>query len=656
MGYGTRNDSGPVNTADRVAAFKSRRQQVEWCAPANPSRRKRLEKHGNEKLWLKYYLGATYTREFEKPHIEIIEGAVKASRTGGRFAVAAERGIGKSAVLWGIVLYLALTRQHRFPVCIPWQESAKKRAFRFWKSALCYNHRLLLDYPEICAPYAHSKGVPQRIITTIWGGGPRDGQLTGAQLNVGEGLIVLPDSIGCIGGSTINGNPRGLNHPQEDGTILRPTIVLLDDVQDRGVAKSSTQVTSTIEMIDGDVAGCGEPGRDMPMLMACNCIAKGDVSEHYLTNDMWKSLRIPCVVKFPKDWEDSASDCKKAWDELNTRILNSDTPVKFYKQNKKTITNGMVLSAPFAFKGAAHCPDAFYGVIRMYYQMGHDAFMAERQQSPVEQSTSIHNLTPQLIMVRSDPERDMGQIPGWVVEVVAATDVNPSYGFTTVVAGIGANQRTAVLWYGVYKLDIPSKNTDAQKISKIMLELEKHGKQLYGLPCKPSHWWIDGGGSPQETVINFCATSLRSVGIQAFCAYGRAWRQFRPKQQDRKFEQVFLRVESRSKRWVIWNVDYWKEIAQKAWTAAIGAPGSCDLPGGNHREFADQICREQLAGKAETAGTWVYVWNHNAGPHDYGDCMAMIYGLAAMVGIGTGGQVDTRVVRKKYKQSDFYRR
>ena len=30
-------------------------------------------------------------------------------------------------------------------------------------------------------------------------------------------------------------------------------------------------------------------------------------------------------------------------------------------------------------KGAEKCPDAYYGVMRMYFRMGHEAFMAERQ-------------------------------------------------------------------------------------------------------------------------------------------------------------------------------------------------------------------------------------------------------------------------------------
>ena len=49
-------------------------------------------------------------------------------------------------------------------------------------------------------------------------------------------MIVLPSELGCIGGATINGNPRGLNYTLPSGIVLRPTIALLDDVQDRKTA------------------------------------------------------------------------------------------------------------------------------------------------------------------------------------------------------------------------------------------------------------------------------------------------------------------------------------------------------------------------------------------------------------------------------------
>ena len=100
-----------------------------------------------------------------------------------------------------------------------------------------------------------------------------------------------------------------------------------------------------------------------------------------------------------------------------------------------------------------------------------------------------------------------------------------------------------------------------------------------------------------------------------------------------------MAVDLKGRKWIAWHADYWREQAQKAWTGSVGAPGSCSLPVGNHREFADQICREQLAGKAEVGGMMMWNWHTQPGRHDYGDCMAMAYMGAAWAGIGTQGNV-----------------
>jgi hypothetical protein len=106
----------------------------------------------------------------------------------------------------------------------------------------------------------------------------------------------------------------------------------------------------------------------------------------------------------------------------------------------------------------------------------------------------------------------------------------------------------------------------------------------------------------------------------------------------------------------LWNEDYWLEQSQLGWTGAIGSPGSCDLPFGRHREFAEQICEEQLLGKVLLNGRMIYDWKRSPKPHDYSDCMAMLYCLAAVNGIGTGGQVQQISTRKKYTQADLQRR
>jgi hypothetical protein len=163
-------------------------------------------------------------------------------------------------------------------------------------------------------------------------------------------------------------------------------------------------------------------------------------------------------------------------------------------------------------------------------------------------------------------------------------------------------------------------------------------------------WIVDAGGAQFDVVLRFASESARLGCVQAVAATGRGARNYKPWGSGvvgKPREQCHLASDTRGRKWLAWNADYWKEIAQRAWTGSVGAPGSCSLPAGQHGEFAEQICREQLAAKAEMAGAMRWEWRTQPGPHDYCDCMAMAYMGAAWGGIGTGGQV----VQRKYVET-----
>lgn len=648
MGFGEKI-RGPMSTADRVAKHLAEHSKVDLPDCVDPNRRQKLE--ADPKAWLRYYLEAAFSRPFDKPHLAIIEGALHASEACGRFAIAAQRGIGKSTVLWGIVLMLALTGKQPFPVCVPWAAGALKRAFRFWKTALCFNERLFADYPEVCAPFRHSKGSSQKLAHTIW---RHTDQPTGAQLAVGEGLIVLPDNRGCIGGATINGNPRGLNHPMPDGRVLRPTLALLDDVQDRGTAKSELQVRETIEVIDGDVAGMGEAGTNLPMLMSGNCIEPKDVMAYYLESDRWRAIRVPCVESWPDGWDDGKGETFDMWQTWHLKYRDDEKPTAYYRQHRAKMIKGMKLTAPGTFRKAKNVPDAYCAVMVNYFKMGHEAFAAEAQQKPIQQGVTLYNLNPQIIESRV-VDRQPGEVPDWVVVKVAATDINASYGLTWAICGIGRDQSAAVLAYGIHKTHITNELTPAEWNARVYEALTAHGSNLASAPCRPDAWFIDAGGTAFDVVAQFGANSVRACGLAGIPSTGRGWRNYRPYGKSvvgTPREQCHMAMDQHKRRWVAFNADYWRERAQKAWTGSIGAPGSCSLPRGHHRDFAEQICREQLQGKGEVGGQMTWVWNTAPGPHDYGDAMTMCFmGAAFHSGIGTGGTNFRTPPRQKFKRN-----
>jgi hypothetical protein len=295
-------------------------------------------------------------------------------------------------------------------------------------------------------------------------------------------------------------------------------------------------------------------------------------------------------------------------------------------------------------------PDALFAAMWDYYDLGEHAFMAERQNQPIKEGVTLYNLNVDVICSRAT-DRQPGAVPEWVRLRVAATDINPSFGLTWVLVGFGGDQTAGVLWYGIHPMSVPTGATEGETARAVYEALVLHGRELAGLSCRPETWIIDAGGSNFDIANRFSIQSTRLCNLQAIPATGRGNRNYRPFGKSvlgQPREQCHTAVDTRGRKWVAWNADYWREVAQKGWTGSIGAPGSCSLPAGNHRTVAEQVCREQLAGKNEVGGQMVWIWNTQPGDHDYGDCMAMAYMGAAWAGIGTAG---TGGRKKRYKET-----
>jgi energy-coupling factor transporter ATP-binding protein EcfA2 len=591
--------------------------------------------------WLLAYLPGAFPLPFGSAHHQIIDAVAYAIHHAGNVAIAAPRGTGKSTLVNGLTLWALLTGRTAFPVVIPWDDKAKRRSLRFWAQELCHNKRLLRDYPDAVDIFHRSRGIANRLAAlTI------NGNATGARLGLSEGIIVLPNGLGAIGSATINGNPRGLNYATITGEIVRPTFAIIDDPQDRETARSKSRVAETVEVVMGDIAGMAGPDQRMAMVMPCTVIERGDVAEHFLSDPDWRSIRVGQITAWPAGWDAEKSEARRLWLEWNEIRQAGEqdqdagkTALAFYAANKQQMTHGMTVSWGERYDKRRGQPDALYAAMFDYFTMGHDAFMAERQNEPVVQGVTLYNLTPDVVQSRINAFSPW-EIPPWSRLRIAATDINYSYGLSWTLLAFGGDQTSVVVGYGIHRMGVSRDATKAERERAIFEQLVLHGRQLASTACKPEAWFIDASGEAFDIALRFAASSVSLCGIQAIAATGRGARNYRPYGKSvlgRPREQCHMAVDGTGRKWVAWNADYWREQAQKAWTGSVGAPGSCSLPAGHHRDFAEQICREQLQGKSEIGGQMVWVWNTAPGPHDYGDCMSMCYMGAAFQGIGTSG-------------------
>jgi len=448
---------GPTTVGDRVSTHRKKEKLVPYADPEDEKRRARYER--KPERWLRYYLEDRFPEPFGPVHKEIITACIRAMTSGTSITVAAPRGFGKTSVLWGMALYGVLSGLCRFPVVIGWKANAGLELLDQWLTALSDNERLRADYPCQCEPFeesTHSHRL-KGILRTI-----DPDQLAGCDVRKGRGTVLLPDAQEtklkrahvALAGASMNGSIKGLNVGLITGESLRPDIVLMDDPQDEQTADSETLIKKVVKKIDYGIRSLSGPRRRLTVMAAVTCVNIGDVSEHLLTRPGTEAIKVGQITTWPDGWEDDESKSRAAWDKWNEvrlagleKLDGGKAARSYYRKHKKTLTKGMSVSWKSRFQlgdgNRAADPDAMFAAMWDFYDLGEFAFMAERQNKPLKEGVTVYDLTHKIITDKTDDARAPGTVPDWVREIVAATDVNPSYALSSVVVGFGADQRAA---------------------------------------------------------------------------------------------------------------------------------------------------------------------------------------------------------------------
>ena len=614
------------------------------------ARRNRLEKNAPD--WLMWYMGEnTFPYDWSESHREIIHNAENAGITGTGAAVAAPRGEGKTTIMRGMAINLLARRIVRFPVLAGWVKGHADEAFQRWLQMLAESPKFAADYPELTQPFEESThNLALRNFT--WSDSDKP---IGAAVRTLHKLIVLPDSLGAIAARSVQSDVKGLNATLPDGTILRPDLLLLDDTQDPAQADNPDAVKKVVDKIENVFFGLAGPQKRLTVFNANTVEAEGDVSCHFLNRKGWASIRISRITSWAGGSKGGKWDIEKddpirmLWDEWNRIRLDEGEKkcIKYYLNNYDNMTEGMTVSWEHRFDKERGEPDALYSAMYEYYDKGADVFARAQQNIPLVQNVNIYNLTPALIQSRTSTLIQYEQ-PEWGRSIVASTDLNPSYAFTTACVTFGEDQSAAVTTYGLYEgLDghgiVKGDATPRERSQKVYAALIIVGKELAALPDKPDLWMIDAGGTDFKTVLRFCKECMTLCGLKAIGATGRGARNYRPNGRSvfgAPREECHMAIDRKVRpivKWIAWNADHWKETSQRAWLAPVGSQGSCSLYNGEHQDFTEQICREVLKGKGEVGGQMFWNWHTQPNKHDYCDVMAQAYVGAAWLGIETEG-------------------
>jgi Phage terminase large subunit (GpA) len=346
---------------------------------------------------LKTLFPARFAMEFGPDQLELITDLQRAIEQGEQAVRAMPRGTGKTSIMVAACIWAILLGLHSMVAVIAATSEAAKELLEQIESNAFTNDELYRYFPEVFHPIRKLEGIKQRRL--LWQGKPIL-QVWKKTHIVFPSLPKSPSASAVIKGVGILGRVRGMNQPHPDGRVLRPTLVLLDDIQTKQSALKEGQVTKRLGVVAADVLGLAPPGKKLSALCAVTVIVTGDAADQLLDNEkfpQWHGKRRPLLYgepKHPELWSE--------YDELRREGLRLDVGISkataFYKKNRKAMDAGMKAAWPARFN-----PDELSGI--QYAQnlklTDEVVFACEYQNSPLVEESSSAQTDPNDIITRT---------------------------------------------------------------------------------------------------------------------------------------------------------------------------------------------------------------------------------------------------------------
>jgi hypothetical protein len=329
-------DERKIGTLRRVASWKRRYKAEEsvesWAATYLPN-------------WFKLHLS--------EAHRDAASLLQSCTDDGGLACLAMSRGFGKTTWTRAAVMRAVLSGRRKYVVVICATDKLAEKTISVIKRELETNDRINADYPEVTQPVRALERITRRAFGQVWD----DGTPTRIEWNAG-GLTLptamrkgqtTPSSGGIVHAVGITGAVRGMTASGPDGEIIRPDMVVLDDVQTRESAKSPTQTSDRESVVCDDVLGLAGPTTAIAAAMLATPIYTDDLAERFLDSDRhpeWDGRRRPMLVKFPENME--------LWDqyrELRRKVKDKGkSATEFYVANRPAMDAGSEVTWPERMK------------------------------------------------------------------------------------------------------------------------------------------------------------------------------------------------------------------------------------------------------------------------------------------------------------------
>lgn len=641
----------------------------------NPERRAACER--NARLFLETYFGAKFYHPWSKAHITIISKGEQACLYGGLFWMAAPRGSGKSVITKGLALWAGLFGHRPFIVPIGATAGAAEEILDDIKGEIETNDLLLEDFPEVVYPIRQLEGIANRCKGQLC-----DGERTRIRWKARE--IILPSVAGSKASGTIirvagiTGRIRGMGHLREDGVLLRPSLVLVDDIQDEDSAWSNEQCHKRERTLSGAVLGLAAPGTKIAGIATSTVIREGDVADRHVDPKVkpeWNGERISALISFPTN--------RKLWDEYNEiRIASLQAgrgiadATRFYAANRAAMDEMAEAYWPERFN-----PDeisAVQNLMNMFFT-DEESFFCEMQNRPKPRQVQ-EEFKPDHVLAKLNG-LPRGVVPLGASRVTTAIDIQGTIlywsvlatadDFTGAIVDYGAWPRQSRNYYAARDaqpsiLDVaPGKQLEGAIYSALANLTEellgREWKKEDGSVLKIERCLIDANWGTSTTVVKtFCRQSKHAAVLLP--AHGRhigattaPISSYKAHPGERIGEEWMIRTgQGAATRHIIFSGNHFKSLIAGRWKAAMGDPGSWSIFGSNpqeHRMLADHMTVEKPV-EVEANGRKITQWTAPPGCENHWLDTTVMSAVAASI-LGAKLIAGGSGPRKKVKLSDL---
>jgi len=647
------------------------------------------------KLFCQTYFPRAFWRPWSDDHLRVVAKIEKAVREGGLFAFAMPRASGKTSLARCAALWAVLYGYRPFVCMIAGSQGNARELLRPIRIMVLEEPLLLEDFPEAVHPFRclenSSKrqgqqhiqgqlthvhwGLDKLVFPTI------EGEHLPMELRQ-DGYETSPSSGSIITTTSLDSHLRGQQHTRADGSIIRPSLVLLDDPQTRESARSADQTKKRLDLLHGDVMGMAGPGESISALLTCTVMYEDDLADTLLDREKspeWDSERTKLVYAWPtsqKLWEQYA-DIRKA--------KGRNAATEFYAARQAEMDAGTAIAWPARFDAKVGEISAIQHAMNLRLRMGPEGFAAECQNEPVLQQTADGALTVEQVIEKVNGHKRR-EVPPTATRLTMFVDLHDKLLFYAVCAwqedftgfiveyGTFPDQRRSVFTLADASRTLgrafQGMGTDGAihaGLKKLMCEqLSREWKRGAGL-LKIDRLLVDSGYKPgivaavQREVGSAAVMLSKGVGVRAsrkpFAAYtqrpgevlGNHW--YIPNvRRTAQFPHVLV------------DTNYWKSFVHTGLLTAPSDRGCISLYGTaktNHVLFAEHIARSErwveVTGPYGTVREWSVL--PTKPDNHWLDCLVGCAVAASMLGVRVPGQ-DAKPVRKRrrYSQEDLRRR